>query len=255
METSPSNIYIGVDPTAGLQPFTYAAVNQDCQLIHLAAGQGDDLMEFISRQPYVVLAFNAPYQPNIGLVRKKFESAHLTGGHARGQDLRLAEFELREHGILISPTVSRSDSCPAWMQLGFDFYRLMERSGFQYYSSKRSGNQIIETHPHAAFCAILGKIPLPKPTLEGRLQRQVALFHLGMGIKDPMAFFEEITLHKLLQGTLPMDLIYTAEELDALLAALMAYQIVNNPDETSFIGDEREGRIALPVKTLKDKYE
>lgn len=254
MTTPPSKIYIGVDPTAGLHPFTYAAVDQDCQLIHLAAGQADDLMEFISHQPSVALAFNAPYQPNLGLVRRKFESVHLTGGHARGLDLRIAEFELREHGILISPTVSRSDGCPAWMQMGFEFYRLLEKSGFQCYSPKRSGNQIIETHPHAAFCAILGKIPLPKPTLEGRLQRQVALFHLGMGIKDPMAFFEEITLHKLLQGTLPMELIYTPEELDALLATLVAYQIFNNADEMLFIGDEREGQIALPVKTLKDKY-
>ncbi len=58
----------------------------------------------------------------------------------------------------------------------------------------------LETHPHAAFCALLGQLPLPKPTLEGRLQRQIVLYEQGMGIKDPMGFFEEITRHKLVAG-------------------------------------------------------
>jgi hypothetical protein len=80
------------------------------------------------------------------------------------------------------------------------------------------------------------------------------LFEQGMGMKDPMAFFEEITLHKILQGTLPMDLVYSAEELDALMAAFVAFWVGNNPEESILVGDEHEGRIALPVKTLKDKY-
>ena len=76
---------------------------------------------------------------------------------------------------------------------------------------------------------LLGQLPLPKPTLEGRLQRQLVLFEQDMGIKDPMEFFEEITRHRLLKGILPIECIYTSEELDALVAAFTAYLAVNQP--------------------------
>jgi len=112
----------------------------------------------------------------------------------------------------------------------------------------------LETHPHAAFCALLGQIPLSKPTLEGRLQRQIALYEQGIDMKDPMEFFEEITRHKLLHGSFPMELVYSAEELDAMMAAYMAFCVVNCPQETILIGDQQEGQIALPVVGLKERY-
>ena len=114
--------------------------------------------------------------------------------------------------------------------------------------------QWLETHPHAAFCTLLGQIPLPKPTLEGRLQRQIALYEQGIGIIDPMEFFEEITRHKLLHGTFPMELVYASEELDTLMAAYMAYCVVNCPQETMLIGNQQEGQIVLPVPSLKERY-
>ncbi len=46
-----------------------------------------------------------------------------------------------------------------------------------------------------------------------------------MGIKDPMEFFEEITRHRLLKGVLPEEFIYSAEELDAMVAAFTAYMV------------------------------
>jgi hypothetical protein len=101
---------------------------------------------------------------------------------------------------------------------------------------------------------LLGQLPLPKPTLEGRLQRQVALFEHGEGIKDPMEFFEEITRHKLLHGIFPMELVYAAEELDALIAAYLAWCVINSPQDMIFIGDKQEGQIALPVAGLKENY-
>jgi predicted RNase H-like nuclease len=75
-----------------------------------------------------------------------------------------------------------------------------------------------------------------------------------MGIKDPMEFFEEITRHKLLRGTLPMECVYAAEELDTLMAAYMAYWVVNYPQEVAFVGDQQEGQIALPAARLKERY-
>ena len=131
---------------------------------------------------------------------------------------------------------------------------LEEDSGFKPYPSENASHQWLETHPHAAFCALLGQLPLPKPTLEGRLQRQVALYEQGTGIKDPMVFFEEITRHKLLHGSLPMECVYAAEELDTLMAAYMAYHVVNYPQEMLLVGDRQEGQIALPLAKLKERY-
>lgn len=101
---------------------------------------------------------------------------------------------------------------------------------------------------------MLGQLPLPKPTLEGRLQRQSALYENGVGIRDPMEFFEEITRRKLLHGVLPMDLVYASEELDTLMAAYMAFCVVNCPQEMILVGDPQEGQIALPVTKLKERY-
>lgn len=246
--------FVGVDPTAGRHPFTFAALDRECDLVALAAGEIDEVLAFLTGQQAVVVAVNAPPRPNMGIVRSNLEKQYLTPGHLRGSDMRLAEYELRERGISVSPTPSRSETCSSWMQMGFDFYRRLESAGFKPYPAENATHQWLETHPHAAFCALLGHLPLPKPTLEGRLQRQIALHEQGLGIKDPMEFFEEITRHKLLRGILPMDYIYASEELDTLIAAYVAYCAINHPEEMRMIGDEREGQIALPVADLKERY-
>jgi predicted nuclease with RNAse H fold len=246
--------FVGVDPTAGRHPFTYAALDQNCELIAMDAGEIDEVLAFLTGQQAVLVAVNAPPHPNKGLVRSRLEQQSLSLGHLRGSDMRQAEYELRECGISVSPTPSRPEACSAWMQMGFDFYRRLESAGFKQYPADEASHRWLETHPHAAFCALLGQLPLPKPTLEGRLQRQIALYEQGVGIKDPMEFFEEITRHKLLRGILPMDLIYASEELDTIIAAYVAYSAYCHPQNMKFIGDAQEGQLALPVADLKERY-
>jgi hypothetical protein len=252
LESSPT--FVGVDPTAGRHPFTFAALDQDRRMVALAAGDVNDVLTFLIEQKAMVVAVNAPPHPNYGLVRKNLEMQNLAPGQLRGSDIRQAECDLHARGISISPTPSRVEICPAWMQMGFVLFRRLDEAGFKQYPAEKPSPQWLETHPHAAFCALLGRLPLPKPTLEGRLQRQSALYEQGVGIKDPMEFFEEITRHKLLHGALPMELVYAAEELDTLMAAYMAYCVVNCPRETILIGDQQEGQIALPVASLKESY-
>jgi len=246
--------FIGIDSTASRHPFTYAVLDQDCNLVALAAGELDEVLAFLGGQPVACVAVNAPPRPNLGLVRAKLEKESLTPGHLRGADMRLAEYELRQRGISVSPTPARTESCPAWMQMGFEFYRRLAGMGYQPFPTEGASHQWLETHPHAAFCALLGQIPLPKPTLEGRLQRQLVLYEQELGIKDPMEVFEEITRHKLLRGILPSELIYAPEELDALVAALTAFRSVEKPDRFCLHGDREEGQIILPVKGLKERY-
>ncbi len=264
-----STTFIGIDPTAGGKPFTFAALDAERRLLALDGCELDEVLAFVGGQEAATVAVNAPSAPNLGLVKKKLEAQSLTPGYGspkagyhipRGVDMRLAEYELRQRGILLSSTPGRAESCPEWMQLGFILYRKLAGMGFQPYPADRVGaaqnasHQWLETHPHAAFCALIGQPPLSKPSLEGRLQRQLALYELGVGIKDPMDFFEEITRHRLVKGILPLEVIYTPEQLDALVAAYTAYVAANKPEEILFIGEKEEGRIVLPVGELKGRY-
>jgi hypothetical protein len=246
--------FVGIDPTAGRHLFTFAAFDQGCQLLALEAGDATDVLAFITTYQAAVVAVNAPPRPNQGLVRKELEMQNPAAGQLRGSNLRQAENELRLRGILVASTPSKTETCPAWMQMSFDLYHSLEKVGFAQYPAENTTHQWIETHPHAAFCALLGQLPLPKPTLEGRLQRQIALYEHGAGINDPMEFFEEVTRHKLLHGALPMDLVYPAEELDALMAAYIAVCVVNCPQDLIMVGDAREGQIVLPVSHLLATY-
>jgi hypothetical protein len=69
-----------------------------------------------------------------------------------------------------------------------------------------------------------------------------------------MYIFEEITRHRLLQGMLPIEDLFEAEELDALVAAYSAWMAGNEPDKISFIGDPVEGQILLPVAEILSRY-
>ena len=250
----PKTTFIGIDLSGGRHPFTFAALDEDRQLVALASGEVGDVVAFLRNLKSAVAAVNAPPRPNKGLVRRKMEQQGLAPGHLRGADMRLVEHELRARGISISPTPCRQESCSAWMQSGFDLFSILNEAGFEPFPNDKASHQWLETHPHAAFCALLGQLPLPKPTLEGRLQRQLVLHANDLGIKDPMGFFEEVTRHWLLKGVLPMGHIYSPEELDALVAALTAYQAVRNPKEVVGVGDKEEGQIILPVSYLNETY-
>lgn len=246
--------FIGIDPTAGRLPFTYAVLDADCNLLALDSGEMDDAFAFIAGQMDAYVAVNGPRNPNRGLVKKEFEKKGLLPGQMRGTDLRMAEYLLRECGIVISPTPAQREYCPEWMQLSFSLYTRLADSGFKQYPEERTPRQWLETHPHAAFCALLEQQPLSKPTLEGRLQRQLILHEARVGINNPMEFFEEITRYRMIKGNFPFDVIYSPEQLDALVAAYTAYLAAKEPEEILFIGSEEEGRIVLPVRELKKKY-
>ena len=248
------SVFVGIDTTGGRKAFTYAALDLDLNLIALDDAELDDVSAILGGQKSVTVAVNAPSHVNIGLVRKNLEKQSLTPHQLRGVDMRVAEYELREHGIAIGGTGSHEMLCPAWVQVGFSLYRKLLKLGFKPYPEEGESHWWIETHPHASYCVLLGHSPLPKPTLEGRLQRELILFEHGVRIKDPMIFFEEITRHKLMNGILPLDLIHLPEQLDALVAAYTAWWAVEKRGETIQLGNKQEGIITLPSTSLKEKY-
>jgi len=248
-------VFIGIDPTSAQKSFTFAVLNRDLQLLALADGDIEDIPALLADFRSAVAAINAPSSVNRGLVRAKIRKEMVKQHQIRGAELRLAEYELRERGIAVSGTPANEAVCPGWMRLGFELFRKLEKMGFKTFPENGAGRQMMETHPHACFCVMSGGSPLSKPSLEGRLQRQLLLHDHGLRINDPMDFFEEITRYKLAKGIWPMELLYLPEQLDALVASYTAWLAVNKPEKVISIGDEQEGRIVLPVVKLKEKYQ
>ena len=140
------------------------------------------------------------------------------------------------------------------MRTGFSLYKRLADMGFRTYPAGENETQYLEVYPHASYTVLLKKIPFLKKTLEGRLQRQLLLHSLSLPVPDPMRVFEEITRYKIMQGQLPLDDLFSVEELEALMAAYTAWKASLQPDEITRVGDRKEGEIILPTRDLKAKY-
>jgi len=251
-----NTVYFGIDPTSGNKDFSYAVLDGGLNLLTLADADKDELLSFLDKYESVFVAVNAPARVNHGLVKARVEKeTNKPGRTLRGVDIRLAEYELRGRGISITGTPSREEFCPTWIQVGFGLYRELSALGFQPYGVDDAPRQYLETHPYACFCALLEGIPFSKPTLEGRLQRQLLLNDKRLRITDAMSFFEEITRFKLMRGILPEDIVYSPEQLDVLVAAYTAWQAAEGAETVTRVGDPDEGQLILPVEKLLDMYE
>jgi hypothetical protein len=124
-----------------------------------------------------------------------------------------------------------------------DFKRKLGQSGFKSYSNKNDPKQFLVTNPQDCFYALSGHKLFPPRGLEGRLQRSAILYEQGLQITDPIDIFEEFTRYKLIQGILPLENIYSSRELDALVAAYLAWMAVNRPGQIVL-----KGEFALPAQ-------
>jgi len=111
-----------------------------------------------------------------------------------------------------------------------DFKREILQAGFGSVS-KNVSRQWAETDAQKCFLALCENELLPRRSLEGRIQRALILHGEGLQIPDPMNFFEEITRHRLMHGILPMENLHSPKELDALIAAYVAWMTVNRPKQ------------------------
>jgi len=248
------SVYIGVGLTSGRKALTFAALDHDLNLIALADTGSDETLAFLAGQKSAVVAVNSPSHVNHGIVKKNFQTESLTPHSIRGSEMRIAEYELRRRGIPIRGTGAKESLCPAGVRAGFAFYKKLSKLGFESYPDGDVLHQWLETNSYACFCVLLGIHPLPTPTLEGRLQREVLLYELGLRINDPMIFFEEITRHKLMNGLLPFELVHSSVQLDAMVAAYTAWQVMHKPTDVIQFGHRLEGFVTLPVSALKEKY-
>ena len=250
------SIYLGIDPTAGRKPFAYAALDNNLRLTALGHGSLEEVLAFTGGQQQAMVAVCAPRRPSQRLMERTEVRDRLNPPPRPGRwmSFRLVEYLLRQHGINCYKTPPDTKACPNWMQMGFHLYHRLEQMGYQPYPSKEPALQWLEVYPHASFCTLLGRAPLPKNTLEGRIQRQLVLHRQKIGVPDPMDLIKGLTAHHLLQGMLPTDNLYTQGELDALVAAYTAWQAANHPKEIILLGEASEGMVVLPVAELKRTY-
>lgn len=271
--------FIGIDPTAGGRPLIYVALDDELNLLSLGRGDLEEVLAFVAGQRAALLAVCSPRRPNQGLMERPDVRARLSPQPRPGRWLgfRLAEYQLRQHHITVPRTPAIDSECPAWMRRGFALYRRLEGLDFRPYPDPGSATppvasdpgssagstspvvpqpvrQYLEVYPHGCFTVLLERPPLPKTSLEGRLQRQLILYESRLNISDPMQFFEEITRFRLLHGTLPFDSLYSPGELDALVAAYTAWMAGTKPNQTTLLGDPEEGWLVLPITDLKDRY-
>ena len=103
-----------------------------------------------------------------------------------------------------------------------DFRWQISQLGFHPYATRDGSRLWVEAMADRSYRVFQPNL-FARQSLEGRLQRALILYEEGLQIPDPMDFFEEITRHKLLQGVLPAENVYTSRQLDALVMAYVAW--------------------------------
>lgn len=127
-----------------------------------------------------------------------------------------------------------------------DIQKKIIHAGFRPYLTNNAPKQWVETNPLECFRSLSGQTPQSRRSLGGLLQRALILYGEGLQINDPMEFFEEITRHHLLTGIMPLELLYSASELDALAAAYITWMLVNKPVQVDLTKNIGEGMILIP---------
>ncbi len=243
-------VCLGIEPRFGRKPLTYAALDDERNLLALGQGSLADVLAFVGGQASAFIGVNAPSQLNQGLMQQpeaRPQSSLLPPGD-RWNNARRVEYDLHNRGISLPRTPASLSACPRWMQRGFHFYHQLQKMDYRAFPAGDFARVWLEVPAEAAFHALLRQKPLPANTIESRLQRQLILYEHDLPLPDPMRFFEEVTRRRLLQGILPEGL-YAPAELNALVCAYTAWLAAYRPQQIDRLGAPEEGEIVLPARS------
>jgi hypothetical protein len=246
--TLQSTTYAGLDLTPGLHSFTFAALDENQRILVIGVGESIDVLSYLAGLPRAVVGVNAPPRLNAGRMADERVRATLTPRPEAGRhrDLRVAEYRLIAGGIEVPRTPGRISACPAWMRTGFRFYERLEGElGYQPYPQPEAARLWLEVQADGCYGALLGVPPFAALSLEGRIQRQLALADLKLDVPDAMDFFEEVTRYRLLKGILPTQDIHATGELNALVGAYTAWLAGNDPARLQCVGHPDEALVYL----------
>ena len=248
----PSNqaIFMGIDPSIQGGLLAYAHLDIHLHPTMVGLGGLEEVLGIVGEMQPKMIGIGAPPNLNGGIISnsdKRIERG-IPIGRGRPMDCRVGEFEILQRGIEIYRTPSLEEKTKGWMREGFEVYKRLETMGFSSYHENSGGQLWIEAPTETCYWLWLERKPMAPDSLEGRIQRQLSLYDLGMDIPDPMLFFEEITRYRLLKGILVEDGLYASAELHALAGAYMAWAVIQRPEEVTFLGDAEEGQFAVPNK-------
>jgi hypothetical protein len=239
--------FIGIELGDGRGPCTFAVVDEGLAILALSRGSPDAVLAYAAGQSRCLIALSGPLTSGLAKLTRPEVRADLQPPPPEGEWLvgRVAEYLLSCRGfpVLLAPQPGRRAALSARRSLVLSA-RLAE-IGFGQPDYPDLG--LIEAQAPACFESLLGRAPFASASLEGRIQRQLLLHKEKLPLPDPMDFFEEVTRHKLLNGILPDQEIYSQPELDALVAAFTAWLSRNKPARVQPIGDPQEGQIVLPL--------
>jgi hypothetical protein len=244
-------VYLGIDISTGPTPVTFVALDEDEQAAAIGIGDVPDALAFAAGQTGGALAaINAAAYPNKGRMRRDEVRKTLKPVPAKSKftQLRQVEYELIQAGVEVPETPASEEKSLPWVRRGFSLVSQIESFGYTPLAAQNGSKHWLEIQADAAFWSLLGVTPLAQGTLEGRLQRQLALLDEGLKVPDAMDFFEEITRYKLLRSILPTKNIFSQAEINAWIAAHTAWLAAHDPSRVRRFGEEEEGFIFLPCK-------
>jgi hypothetical protein len=243
-------VFIGIDLGASRGNFTLAVLNarlgiQFCDVISPIEWQAT-----VADSAKIIAAVNSPLTLNHGFMADPDYRSRLDPApqRSRYQEMRVCEYQLICSGLSPVRTPQEVGRFSPKLQRAFRFASELGSLGFQFWPFPNSRYQMFETEADAVCWSVLGIKPFAQTSLEGRIQRQLLLQNKEVNVADAMEFFEEITRHRLLTGHLPDEKIFSASQLNALLAAYTAWTVANRPSEYAQIGEADEGILILPAK-------
>ena len=231
--------FIGVESGSWRRPFTYIALDSGRNLLAVGSGSPVDILAFAFGQSSALLALSPPLRPY-----------HF---HPAGPESGLVSVSsylpqtVRDHSREPAAPSPAPAGLPAWLRGCFALLERLNEFGYTPFPADEAPRQWLEVQSEAAFHALLGLPPFQAGTLEGRIQRQLVLADQDLDVPDAMDFFEEITRHRLVHGILPADKVLPQSELNAWMAAQLAWLAANQPDALAPISGSEERGIYLPV--------
>jgi len=248
-------MFIGIALFPGRRLITFAMLDARLKILRLDKIDLTSLIESIRELPSAVCGIGAPVAPGKRLMADPGYRLRL-GIEPRVSaydNYRVCEYELRRRKIALSNTPASADLAPRWMQEGWRLYDALRQDGYVEYP-RTGARRMFETFPQAGFTALIKKKPYPKSGVEGLLQRQLILYQEGIDVPDPMTTLEEWTRHRIMVGEISRRNLYDHYQLDAIMAAYVAFKVDREPDQVLAVGDPLEGQIVVPVRELLESY-
>ncbi len=248
-----NRVFAGVDLSTSRRGLTVALLSSRLDVLSVKRQLPEDAVAEFSARPGIAVALGGPLRCVTNPVADPPGEDVQPKSAARRT--RAADADLSRRGINVRRAPIQESDAPAWMRCGFDLARQLAARGFaEGKDASAEARVLLETHPAACASVLLGRLPYGRGTLEGRIQRQLALLRERVALPDPMDALEELTAHHILSGRMELRGIYETGELDALLAAFTAWRAYAHPDSVSWQGDDADGWMCLPGKNLLEKY-